>query len=84
MGKAVGISTVTMAQVMGHAPSAPPDGCRPRSLDTLSPHLERIEAHLLELADTAFDAKAKTGTARVTNPNFVNQGLTVYDSHIPA
>jgi hypothetical protein len=61
-----------MAQVMGHAPSAPPDGCRPRSLDTLSPYLEQIEAHLLEQADIGFDAKTKTGTLRFENTQFVN------------
>lgn len=75
MGKAVGISTVTMAQVMGHAPSAPPDGCRPRSFYTLRAYLERIEAHLLEQAGS-LDAKTKTGTLHFLNPQFVNQGLT--------
>ena len=61
---------------MGHAPSATPERCRPRSLDTLSPHFEQIEAHLLEQADIVLDAKTKTGTLHFVNTQFVNQGLT--------
>ncbi len=65
-----------MAQVIGHAPSATAERCLVRSLNTLSPHPERIEAHRLEQADIALDAKTKTGTLRFVNTQFVNQGLT--------
>jgi len=64
-----------MAQVMGHAPNATAERCRPRSLYTLRAYLERIEAHLLEQAGS-LDAKTKTGTLHFLNPQFVNQGLT--------
>jgi hypothetical protein len=39
---------------MGHKPSATAEGYRPRSVDALRPYLEKIEAHILDLAGVQF------------------------------
>ena len=50
---------------MGHKPSATAEDYRPRSIDALRPFLERIEAHILELAGVPFVADAEPGKLRV-------------------
>lgn len=65
LGEAAGAPAGAIAQVMGHKPSATAEGYRPRSVDALRPFLERIEAHVLELAGVPFDAKAVPGKLRV-------------------
>ncbi len=65
LGEAAGAPAGAIAQVMGHKPSATAEGYRPRSVDALRPFLERIEAHILDLATVQFDAQAEPGKLRV-------------------
>lgn len=65
LGEAAGAPAGAIAQVMGHKPSATAEGYRPRSVDALRPFLERIEAHILDLAGVQFDAQAEPGALRV-------------------
>ena len=65
LGEAAGAPAGAIAQVMGHKPSATAEGYRPRSVDALRPYLAQIEAHILERAGIAFDAKAAPGALRV-------------------
>ena len=65
LGEAAGAPAGAIAQVMGHKPSATAEGYRPRSVDALRPFLERIEAHILDLAAVQFDAQAEPGKLRV-------------------
>ncbi len=67
LGEAAGAPAGAIAQVMGHKPSATAEGYRPRSVDALRPYLEKIEAHILEQAGVAFDAKATPGGLRVVS-----------------
>lgn len=46
-------------------PSATAEGYRPRSTDALSPFIELMEAHILELAGVKFDREAEPGKLRV-------------------
>ena len=64
-GEAAGAPAGAIAQVMGHRPSATAEGYRPRSIDALRPFLERIEAHILQLAEVQFDAQAEPGKLRI-------------------
>jgi integrase len=64
-GEAAGAPAGAIAQVMGHRPSATAEGYRPRSIDALRPFLERIEAHILQLAGVQFDAQAEPGKLRM-------------------
>ena len=64
-GEAAGAPAGAIAQVMGHKPSATAEGYRPRSIDALRPFLERIEAHILQLAGVQFDAQAEPGKLRI-------------------
>ena len=64
-GEAAGAPAGAIAQVMGHKPSATAEGYRPRSIDALRPFLERIEAHILQLAEVQFDAQAEPGKLRI-------------------
>jgi integrase len=54
LGEAAGAPAGAIAQVMGHKPSATAEGYRPRSVDALRPYLEKIEAHILDLAGVQF------------------------------
>lgn len=65
LGEAAGAPAGAIAQVMGHKPSATAEGYRPRSIDALRPFLERIEAHILELAGVQFEPVAEPGRLRV-------------------
>jgi integrase len=65
LGEAAGAPAGSIAQVMGHKPSATAEGYRPRSVDALRPYLEKIEGHILEQAGVSFDAKAEPGKLRV-------------------
>lgn len=65
MGEAAGAPAGAIAQVMGHRPSATAEGYKPRSVDALRPFLERIEAHILMLAEVQFDRTAEPGRLRV-------------------
>lgn len=65
LGEAAGAPAGAIAQVMGHKPSATAEGYRPRSVDALRLFLERIEAHILDLAGVQFDAQAEPGALRV-------------------
>ena len=65
LGEAAGAPAGAIAQVMGHKPSATAEGYRPRSVDALRPFLERIEAHILDLAGVQFDTQAAPGALRV-------------------
>ncbi len=65
LGEAAGAPSGAIAQVMGHKPSATAEGYRPRSIDALRPFLERIEAHILQLAGVQFDAQAEPGKLRM-------------------
>ena len=65
LGEAAGAPAGAIAQVMGHKPSATAEGYRPRSIDALRPFLERIEAHILQLAGVQFDAQAEPGKLRI-------------------
>lgn len=65
LGEAAGAPAGAIAQVMGHRPSAVAEGYRPRSIDALRPYLEKIEAHILELANVSFDRTAEPGKLRV-------------------
>jgi integrase len=65
LGEAAGAPAGAIAQVMGHKPSATAEGYRPRSIDALRPFLERIEAHILQLAGVQFDAQAEPGKLRM-------------------
>lgn len=65
LGEAAGAPAGAIAQVMGHKPSATAEGYRPRSVDALRPYLAQIEAHILEQAGVAFDAKLTPGGLRV-------------------
>lgn len=40
---------------MGHRPGAVHEGYKPRSLDALRPHLERVERFIVESAGVPFD-----------------------------
>jgi integrase len=64
-GEAAGVPYGVTAQVMGHKPSGTAEGYRPRSLDVLRPYLEKIEAHILDMAGVVFDAKAAPGAISV-------------------
>jgi hypothetical protein len=56
----------TIAQVVGHKPSAIAEGYRPRSIDALRPYLALIQKFILDKAGVTFDpAKAVTGGWRV-------------------
>ncbi|MBA3774004.1 MAG: integrase family protein [Ramlibacter sp.] len=61
LGEAAGAPAGAIAQVMGHKPSATAEGYRPRSVDALRPYLEKIEAHIIELAGVAFVPEAEPG-----------------------
>ncbi|ART54758.1 integrase [Acidovorax carolinensis] len=65
LGEAAGAPAGAIAQVMGHKPSATAEGYRPRSVDALRPFLERIEAHILDIAGVQFDTQAAPGALRV-------------------
>ncbi len=65
LGEAAGAPAGAIVQVMGHKPSATAEGYRPRSVDALRPFLERIEAHILDLAGVQFDTQAAPGALRV-------------------
>lgn len=65
LGEAAGAPAGAIAQVMGHRPSATAEGYRPRSVDTLRPYLEQIEAHILAQAGVVFNAKSVPGALRV-------------------
>lgn len=67
LGESAGAPAGAIAQVMGHKPSATAEGYRPRSVDALRPYLAQIEAHILNQAGIAFDAKATPGALRVVN-----------------
>lgn len=58
MGEAAGAPAGAIAQIMGHKPSATAEGYRPRSIDTLRPFAEQIEAHILMLADVQYEPMA--------------------------
>jgi integrase len=64
-GAPAGAPAGAIAQVMGHKPSATAEGYRPQSVDALRPYLAQIEAHILEQAVVAFEAKAEPGKLRV-------------------
>ena len=61
LGEAAGAPAGAIAQVMGHKPSAVAEGYRPRSLDALRPHLQRIEDHILSLAGVPLPAEQQAG-----------------------
>lgn len=65
LGEAAGAPAGAIAQVMGHRPSATAEGYKPRSVDALRPYLERIEEHILDLAEVQFDRAAEPGRLRV-------------------
>ena len=65
LGEAAGAPAGAIAQVMGHRPSATAEGYRPRSVDALRPYLERVEAHILQLAGVQFVADVEPGKLRV-------------------
>ena len=65
LGEAAGVPAGVIAQAMGHKPSATAEGYRPRSLDALRPHLETIEAQILQQAGVSFDAAVEPGKLRV-------------------
>ena len=65
LGEAAGAPAGAIAQVMGHKPSATAEGYRPRSVDALRPHLEKIEAHILEQAGVTFVPTAEPGKLHV-------------------
>ncbi len=67
LGEAAGAPAGAIAQVMGHSPDSIAEGYRPRSIDALRPYLAQIEAHILEQAGVAFDAKVAPGALRVIN-----------------
>jgi integrase len=56
LGEAAGAPDGAIRQTMGHAPSGVAEGYRPRSVDALRPHLQRIETHILDLAGVVTDA----------------------------
>jgi integrase len=56
LGEAAGAPDGAIRQTMGHAPNGIAEGYRPRSVDALRPHLQRIETHILELAGVATEA----------------------------
>lgn len=61
LGEQAGAPEGAIAQVMGHRPSAVASGYKVRSVDELRPHLERIEAWILEQAGIPFIADAEPG-----------------------
>ncbi|MGF6524741.1 tyrosine-type recombinase/integrase [Variovorax sp. PvP013] len=67
LGEAAGAPAGAIAQVMGHKPSATAEGYRPRSVDALRPYLERIEAHILNLAGIAFVVDVVPGKLRAVS-----------------
>ena len=64
LGEAAGAPAGAIAQVMGHQPSATAEGYRPRSIDALRPYTEKIEAHILSLANVQFDRAIEPGKLR--------------------
>jgi integrase len=66
MGEAAGAPAGAIAQIMGHRPSAVAEGYKPRSVDALREHANRIEAFILAKAGIVFDPDAATaGPLRV-------------------
>ncbi|WP_027996985.1 tyrosine-type recombinase/integrase [Simplicispira psychrophila] len=64
LGEAAGAPAGAIAQVMGHQPSATAEGYRPRSIDALRPYTEKIEAHILSVANVQFDRAIEPGKLR--------------------
>jgi integrase len=66
LGEAAGAPAGAIAQAMGHRPSAVHEGYKPRSLDALRPHLERVERFIAESAGVgfAFDKAAQAEPGR--------------------
>lgn len=67
LGEGAGAPSGAIAQIMGHKPSATAEGYRPRSIDTLRPFAERIESHILDLANVRFDPAITPGKLRAVN-----------------
>jgi integrase len=57
-GEAAGVPAGAVAQVMGHKPSATHEGYKPRRIEDLREHAERIERFILERAGIMMDGAA--------------------------
>ena len=53
-----------VAQIQGHTPSAVAEGYAVLTIDDLRPYAEKIEAHILSLADVQFDRAIEPGKLR--------------------
>lgn len=58
LGEAAGAPAGAVAQIMGHQPSATHEGYKPRRIEDLREHAERIEKFILERAGIAEEAES--------------------------